>query len=404
MSPIHPGVEIHANIIDNMLTGRFITKPQWSRIFDLLSIIFVGLMPGLYLPRVHAGKGLIIALLIITLYVVFVFWLFIHANVWLNMVYPLIALAVSNSMITVYQFATVERDRRKIKGTFRQYVSPLVIEKMLKDPDQLQLGGEEKMLTVLFSDLQGFTSHSERFGPAEMIKILSEYFNRMSHEIFKRHGTLKEYVGDEIMAFFGAPIDQPDHAKRACETALAMRDARRQLSIEWSQSGRPALFARTGINTGPMLVGNLGSRYRFAYGVLGDHVNLGSRLEGLNKVYNTEILVGENTYTMVKDDFILRSLELVRVVGREQFVRVYELVDRADAPLTDVHREALELYAAGHVAYCQQYWQQAISHFEKALERFPEDGPSQTMLGRCRLYQQSPPPEDWACVYEPKTK
>jgi adenylate cyclase len=404
VSPIHPGVEIHANIIDNMLTGRFIAKPQWSRIFDLIAIFFMGLLPGFYLPRVNSGKGLVIALLIATVYAVLVHWLFVQSNLWLNMVYPLIALAVSNSFTTVYQFATVERDRRRIKGTFRQYVSPLVIDKMLKDPGQLQLGGEEKVLTVLFSDLKGFTGYSEHYGPKEMISILSEYFNRMSEEIFKRHGTLKEYVGDEIMAFYGAPIDQSDHAKRACETALAMRDARRQLSAEWSESGRPALYARTGINTGPMLVGNLGSRYRFAYGVLGDHVNLGSRLEGLNKVYNTDILVGENTYAMVKDDFILRSLELVRVVGREQFVRVYELLDRADAVLSSSHRRALEFYSAGHEAYCQQHWQQAIDLFERALKQLPDDGPSQTMLGRCRLYQQSPPPEDWACVYEPKTK
>jgi adenylate cyclase len=355
LSPVFPGVEIHANIIDNMLTGRFITKPQWSRIFDLLAIVFIGLLPGYYLSQVKAAPGFFITLGIFSLHIFVTRWLFIHFSLWLNMIYPLIALTISYSFITVYRYTTVERERRKIKGTFRQYVAPMVIEEMLKDPGQLKLGGEEKVLTVLFSDLERFTNYSERYGPTEMIKILSEYFTRMSEEIFKQRGTLKEYVGDEIMAFFGAPIHHPDHAKRACEAALAMRDTRLQMSADWVKTGRPMLHARTGVNTGPMLIGNLGSRYRFAYGVLGDQVNLGSRLEGLNKMYKTRIIVGENTYAMVKDDFILRNMDLVRVVGKEQCVRVYELIARAGETLPARHLGALEAYAAGYDAYCRQH-------------------------------------------------
>ena len=403
-SPVYPGVEIHATVIDNILTGRYITKPRWSEIFDLIAIISIGLLPGLFLPRVKAIVGLLIALAIFGLHVLFTRWLFVQFNLWLNMVYPLTSLAVSYTFVTVLNYATVERDRKRIKGTFRQYVAPMVIEEMLRDPEQLVLGGEEKVLTVLFSDLERFTSYSERYGPTEMIKILSEYFNRMSEEIFKQHGTLKEYVGDEIMSFFGAPIEQPDHAKRACEAALAMRDARQQLSVDWADTGRPVLHARTGINSGPMLIGNLGSRYRFAYGVLGDQVNLGSRLEGLNKQYKTSILIGENTYEMVKDDFILRDLDLVRVVGKEQCVRVYELIARAGDVLSPEHLGALEAYAAGSDEYCRQHWTQAIAHFERALSLRPDDGPSKTMLTRCQVYKDDPPPEDWECVFEPTIK
>jgi len=404
LSPVFPGVEIHANIIDNMLTGRFITKPQWSRIFDLLAILTIGMLPGYYLSRVRAVPGFLITLGIFSLHIFVTRWLFIHLSLWLNMIYPLISLIFSYSFITVFRYTTVERERRKIKGTFRQYVAPMVIEEMLKDPDQLKLGGEEKILTVLFSDLERFTSYSEHYGPREMIKILSEYFNRVSEEIFKQRGTLKEYVGDEVMAFFGAPIEQPDHARRACEAALAMRDARHQLSKEWADTGRPILHARTGVNSGPMLLGNLGSRYRFAYGVLGDQVNLGSRLEGLNKQYKTSIIIGENTYELVKDDFILRNLDLVRVVGKEQCVRVYELVDRAGVTLSPEHQGALEAYAAGYEEYCRQHWDQAIGHFKRALELRPDDGPSKTMLERCMVFKDDPPPEDWECVFEPKTK
>ncbi|MDX2451709.1 adenylate/guanylate cyclase domain-containing protein [Desulfosarcina sp.] len=403
-SSVYPGVEIHATIIDNILTGHYISKPRWSEIFDLIAIITIGLLPGIFLPRVKATLGLLIALGVFSLHVLFTRWLFVQFDLWLNMVYPLTSLVVSYTFVTVFLYATVERDRKRIKSTFRQYVAPLVIEEMLKDPEQLTLGGEEKVLTVLFCDLERFTSYTEIYGPSEMVKILSDYFTRMSEEIFKQRGTLKEYVGDEIMAFFGAPIEQPNHAQRACEAALAMRDGLRRLCEGWIDIDRPFMHARTGINSGPMLLGNLGSRYRFAYGVLGDQVNLGSRLEGLNKMYGTEILIGENTYAMVKDDFILRDLDLVRVVGREQCVRVYELVGRSDAVLSPEHLGALEAYAAGYDEYCRQHWPQAIAYLERALSLRPDDGPSKTMLARCRVYQDDPPADDWECVFEPKTK
>ena len=164
---------------------------------------------------------------------------------------------------------------------------------------------------MLFSDLQGFTSTSGRYVPHEMIELLSEYYAHMTEQIFAYQGMLKEYVGDELMAIFGAPIAQPDHAEQACAAALAMREQRQALSEEWARMGRPAPIARTSINSGLMLVGNLGSQYRFAYGVLDDHVNLGSRVEGLTKAYGTEIPIGENTAQLVKTSFLLREIDLV---------------------------------------------------------------------------------------------
>jgi adenylate cyclase len=306
--------------------------------------------------------------------------------------------------LTAYYYITEERERKRIKGTFRQYVAPLVIEELLKAPDRLKLGGEEKLLTVLFSDIAGFTSYSERYTPSQMIDILSDYYGVMTEQIFVYQGTLKEYVGDEIMAFFGAPLEHVDHAQRACNAAIAMREHRQALRAEWAKIGRPLLNARTGINSGPMLVGNLGSRYRFAYGVLGDQVNLGSRIEGLNKMYGTEILIGENTAELVEDEFRLRLIDSVRVVGKRQCIRVYELVDRASTTLPQAREQALKEYAAGYEAYCDQHWDDALGLFRNGLEIWPDDGPSKTMAERCRFYRQSPPPDDWDCVYEPSTK
>ncbi len=404
VSPLYPGIEIHATVIDNILTQDFITKPNWSKIFDLLAIISLGALTGAALPRMSALKGLCFAIGLFALHIFVARWLFVNYRAWLNMVFPLLVLSLNYTALTAYYYVTEEKERKRIKGTFRQYVAPLVIDELLKAPDRLKLGGEEKTLTVLFSDIEGFTGYSEYYTPHEMINILSDYFEKMSEKIFAFRGTLKEYVGDELMAFFGAPLEQADHAQKACAAALAMRERLRALRLEWEAVDRPALRARIGINSGPMLVGNLGSRYRFAYGVLGDQVNLGSRLEGLNKIYGTEILIGENTANLVKDDFILREVDSVRVVGRKQCVRVYELVADSSAALPKEQEQAFRDYADGYAAYCEQHWDDALDLFRRSLEVWPNDGPSKTMAERCRIYRESPPPEGWDCVYEPVTK
>jgi adenylate cyclase len=400
LSTVYPGVEIHATVVDNILTQRFMVKPKWSKIYDLLAIIILGVLIGIDLPRMSAFKGLVCATGLFILHIVVAYWLFAHFGVWLNLVYPLLVISTSYIALTVYDYVTEERERKKIKGAFTHYVAPVVIEEMLKDPKRLQLGGDEKVITVLFSDLQGFTSYSERYAPHEIIDILSEYYTRMTEQIFAYQGMLIGYVGDELIASFGAPLAQSDHAERACAAALAMREHRAMLRTEWAKLGRPPLIARTGINSGLMLVGNLGSTYRFAYSVLGDHVNLGSRLEGLNKQYGTEIIIGENTAPLVEKSFVLREIDIVRVVGREQPVRIYELLARAGTLLPKEQEKAFNSYAAGLDAYRQQRWSEALGLFQESLALWREDGPSQTMAQRCQIYQKTPPPEEWDGVFE----
>src|SRR5437016_4408253 len=233
-----------------------------------------------------------------------------------------------------------------------------------------------------------------------MAEMLGEYYNRVTEQIFLYRGTLKEHVGDELMVICGAPLEAPDHAERACTAALAMREQRLALASEWANAGRPRLRARTGINSGPMLVGNLGSKYRFAYGVLGDQVNLGSRLEGLNKVYGTEILVGENTARLVEGAFLLREVDMVRVIGRTQAVRIYELLAKLGTPLSLEQDKALKSYAAGLEAYRQKVWREALALFGQAVALWSGDGPARTMAERCVIHQQTPPPADWDGVFE----
>jgi adenylate cyclase len=398
--PVYPGVELHATVIDNILTRSFMARPDWSRVYDIAAIVILPTIIGMALPRLSPLRGVLAFALLCGVYVVVTRSLFVIGGMWLNAVYPLFALSLNYTALTAFHYLTEQRERKKIKGTFRQYVAPLVVEEMLKSPGELKLGGEEKVLTVLFSDLEGFTSHSERYTPREMVDMLAEYYNNVTEEVFRHQGTLKEYVGDELMAIFGAPLAHVDHAERACAAALAMRERRLALAAEWGPIGRPMLHARTGINSGPMLVGNLGSRYRFAYGVLGDQVNLGSRLEGLNKVYGTDILIGENTAMQVEDRFLLREIDMVRVKGRRQAVRIYELLAKAGTSISPELEKALTAYRQGLHAYRDRGWADALALFNEALALKPMDGPSRAMAGRCETYLRTPCPDDWDGVFD----
>jgi adenylate cyclase len=403
-SPVYPGAEIQATAIDNILRGDAIIRPNWSKTVDLLAILVLGALVALVLPRMSAVGSLVLAGVLFFAYVGLAQWLFASTRVWLNIVYPAFSLAGTYTVLTVYRYLTEERERKRIKETFKHYVAPDVIDIVLGTPGGVRLGGEERVMTALFSDLEGFTAFSEKNSPSELIGILSDYYANMTEQVFASKGTLVEYVGDELFAIFGAPAVQAEHAAQACAAALAMRENRAALSAEWVKIGRPQLKARTGINSGPMLVGNIGSKYRFHYSALGDHVNLASRLEQLNKIYSTEIMVSETTADMVKGQFVLRQLDLVQVKGRQQALRIYELIAKADAPLPDAKRKMLDLYASGFEAYLAQSWDKALGLFAQCLILVPGDGPSRLMEERCRIYRSTPPPEEWNGVFEHHTK
>jgi len=402
--PVYPGLEVQATAIDNLLTGRFVARPGWANLADQLAIVVLGGLTGLLLSRVGALSGLLAAGLLAAGYVALARQLFVAAGAWLNVVYPLLALGTAYTAITAHAYVREQRARRKVASAFGQYVSPVVIEQMMADPDKLKLGGEERVLTVLFTDLVGFTGTAERHTPQQTIELLSEYYARMTERIYACEGMLKEYVGDELMAIFGAPVEQPDHAVRACRAALELRAARAELSQEWAKHGRPPVRARTGVNSGLMLVGNVGSEYRFSYGVVGDAVNVGSRLEHLNKGYGTEILVGETTAELVGDAFRLREVDRVRAVGKAQPIRIYELVGEAGETLVPEREKSLAHYAAALAAYRERRWDTALAELEAVLILQPGDGPARTLAARCRAYPTALPPADWDGVFDATEK
>ncbi len=399
-TPLYPGVEIHATVVDNILTENFMVKPRWTLIYDLTAIIILAVLAGIALPRMGPLKGLLFVAVLFNLYIFFAYWFLLYFKLWLNIAYPLLALLFNYTVLRVHGYITKDRERKKIQGTFKQYVAPLVIEEMIKEPSKLKLGGEEKELTIMFNDIAGFTSLSERHSPTEMVSMLGSYFEKMTEEIFNNRGTLETYRGDGFMAIFGAPIEREDHAEKACDAALAMQNRLVELRAGWAKTGHPLLTARTGINTGPMLVGNLGCKYRFVYGALGDNVNLASRLEGLSKEYNTEILIGNNTASRIRNSFLLREIDLVRVKGREVPVRIYELLARTNTPLAADREEADVLYSSGLEAYRYQAWREALTCFNRALSVRADDGAAKTMATRCRVYLGTPYKDNWDGVFE----
>ena len=401
---VYPGAEVQATALDNVLTNRFMARPGWASIADQLAIVALGALTALLVAHLGAVSGLLAAVAIAAGYVALTTYLFVSRGLWLGVTYPVLALGTTYTALTARAYLSEQRERRKVAGAFGQYVSPVVIEHMLADPEKLKLGGEERVLTVLFSDLVGFTTAAEQLRPQQTIELLSEYYARMTERIYACEGMLKEYVGDELMAIFGAPVEQPDHAVRACRAALELRTAREALSREWVQRGSPPIRARTGVNTGLMLVGNVGSKYRFSYGVVGDAVNLGSRLEGLNKLYGTEILIGEQTAALIGDAFRLREMDRVRAVGKRVAIGVYELLSEAGATLDPEREKALDHYAAGLAAYRERRFDAALVELEAALALAPGDGPSRTLAERCRTYRAAPPAPDWDGVYEAISK
>jgi adenylate cyclase len=295
------------------------------------------------------------------------------------------------------------KEREFIKRTFERYVSPTVAAEIIKNPDLLRLGGHKKTVTIFFTDIGNFTTLSEKLPPEEVVTHLNEYFQGMSSAILDFDGTINQFLGDAIYAFWGAPIDQDDHALRACRAALRCLEFLRELEAKWIAEGLSARTYRFGIHTGKVVVGNVGSSSRFKYTLIGDDVNLASRLEAANKYYGTEIFISEQTYSLTKDKLIAREIDIIRVVGRSKPVKVYELVaEKGD--LDPKKARILEHFEAGLNAYRGREWQAAVSWFEQVLDLEPEDIPSKVYIQRCNGYQKTAPSHDWNGVYELRAK
>ena len=396
--PLYPGVEVHANIIENLIQQDYILRPDWLLLLDLLVILVSGIFLGWVSNHFKAYTMASILVFGIAGYLVADYYLFTQKGLWVHSIYPIFTQIFVYSGITVFKFGFEEREKRFIKGAFSQYLAPAVVNQLVDNPSLLKLGGERKELTAFFSDVAGFSSISEKLSPEDLVHLLNDYLTEMTDIIKKYEGTVDKFEGDAIIAFFGAPIPHKDHARRTCMVALEMQERLAQLREGWKKEGKSELFMRIGINTGPAVVGNMGSLTRMDYTMMGDSVNLAARLEGVNKQYKTETMISGFTYAQVEEFVEVRELDLIRVVGKTEPVKIYELLAKKDG--VDVNQEqVLECYNKGYSLYRARKWNEAAEWFEKALAFDESDGPSLTFFERCITFQIHPPREDWDGVF-----
>ena len=319
----YPGVEIHANVIDNILNRYFLLRGANQVAVDLLLIFLFGVPLGLWLALAQP-RSMLFGLLLLVPFGFGVWFAFLHGW-WLNFILPSGTLVANVGLVAMYRALVEEKEKRRVRGAFQQYLSPEVIRRLLANPDQVK--PRKTNITVMFSDVRGFTSISEKLDAQELALLLNEYLTDMTQIIFRHSGTLDKYIGDAVMAFWGAPFEDHDHATGACQAALEMIARLKEMQKKWQSEGKPVLDIGVGLCTGVASVGNMGSALRYGYTALGDTVNLSSRLEGLNKEYATHILLSDSTYEAVQDPLLIfREIDLIRVKGKSQPVTLYELI------------------------------------------------------------------------------
>ncbi len=398
------GVEIHANAVENILTRRFLRRGLAVDLGEVAFALALAVVFAILFARVrvtHALPALAASAALVWTLASVAFWLGTEVFAAL----PLLELGSMFVLVTVFRYATEEKDKRKLRKAFQLYLNPEVMEEMLEQPHTLQLGGKEMDLTVMFSDIRGFTGIAEKLSPTALVHLLNAYLSPMTDLVFRRRGTLDKYIGDAVMAFFGAPVQTPLHAANGCDTALEMIETLARLREKWriEDPAIPHVDIGIGINSGPMVVGNMGSEQRFNYTVMGDNVNLASRLEGLNREYGTWILITEQTLIAARkalqDEaaYTVRELDSVRVKGKLEPVRVYEL-RRRGLPRTE-EIPLLTGYAEGLALYRGRRFAEARLRFESLLTRYAEDGPCTLMLARCERLVSTSDKEGWDGVY-----
>lgn len=397
---LEPGVFTHASLVSNVLADRFLVRPYDVVLIEMVMVVLLSLLLGLAIPRVRfALKGVIIAGVTIA-------WVTVSYIAFLKGVQVAVAAPVSGLIVTSFGvvflgYLSVDREKLKMKSTFSRYLGEDVIEIAIENPERLNKG-EKRDMTVLFSDIRGFTTLSERMSPEALASFINEYLSPMTAIVFEEKGTLDKYIGDALMAFWNAPLDVPDHPLRACRAAVKMLEKLDSLKKTWREQGLPELEIGVGVNTGPMVVGNMGSDVRVDYTVLGDAVNLGSRLEGTNKEYDTRIIISEFTYQHVKNDVVSRRLGAVRVKGKRLPVAIYELrgigkPSASEGPVIALFEEALALFTT-------RKFEEAGVKFREVLQAWPTDMSTRRYLTQIEAFKAQPPPNDWDGVASLTTK
>lgn len=398
---IYPGVEVHANIISGILDDRIKHKAAWTVGYEFVLLVIIAIAMALLLPLLSpllAAVGTL-GLTGIVLAGTFIAW---YSNLILPLASPLLLILMMFIMHMSYGFFIESRGKRQLAHLFGHYIPPELVDEMSESPEQYSLEGENREMTVLFSDVRGFTSISEGMDPKQLTQLMNALLTPMTRVIHKNRGTIDKYMGDAIMSFWGAPLADSEHARHALYAAMEMMDELKIMQEDFKQRGWPEVDIGIGINTGDMNVGNMGSEFRMAYTVLGDAVNLGSRLEGLTKNYGVNIIVSETTKNVIPE-FVFRELDLVRVKGKNEPVAIFEPVghkndlDKSITSELTAYKQALRYFRA-------QSWDKAEPDFFNLNRTHPERLLYQVYLDRIAVYRKEPPGENWDGVFTHTTK
>lgn len=398
VSSVFPGVEIHANLIDTIITGDFLVRPDWIAGAEVIYVLIVGAVVILLSRRLNAIWSGLAVLLFSAAALGVSFWIFREQGLLLNFAY----LSASGILLfggtTFMNYMQEEKEKAYIRSAFGQYLSPVVVEQLANNPEALSLEGEQKPLSIFFSDIRSFTTISESLDPRSLTRLLNQYMTPMTDIIMENQGTVDKFIGDAIMAFWNAPLDDERHADNALSSAVRMLHVLDELRPRWIEEGYPTVNVGIGINTGVANVGNMGSDNRFDYTVLGDAVNLAARLEGITKVYGASIVISEFTRDALQDDYQIRFLDAVKVKGKTLPVKIYQVSHRELDP------GQLEQYNLMIEAYLERRWETAGQICAKLLLQDPDSVLYKLYSERIELYAQNPPPDDWDGSFTMTTK
>jgi adenylate cyclase len=399
---VYPGVEMHANMVAGILDQNIKSKPAYMLGAEFLMLIVIGVILAFGLAVLGPLMSSLLAAGVLTAVVGFNLYLWQDANLVMPIAATLLLIGLLYLLNMSYGFFVESRGKRQLAGLFGQYVPPELVDEMAKDPDAFSLEGESRELTVLFSDVRGFTTISEGLDPKQLAHLMNEYLTPMTHVIHHHRGTIDKYMGDAIMAFWGAPVTDADHARHALLAAIEMMRALEQLQRDFEAKGWPPINIGIGLNTGVMTVGNMGSEFRMAYTVMGDAVNLGSRLEGLTKQYGVNIIVSAFTAEKLPD-FVFRELDCVRVKGKDEPVAIFEPVGLKGTLDAETEKE-LAIYGEALKLYRAQHWDLAEMQFINLRSQHPGRYLYEVYIERIAYFRDHPPGEDWDGAFTFKTK
>lgn len=401
LSPAYPGIRVHATVASNILSGHFLRGGDHVVLPTVLMIVGLPLLLVVLLGLAPNARWMLVSALGVLAAAYALFHVLVaRYGLLVSVMHPILALGIGFVAFQVYYVLTAQRTTHFLRRAFSSYVSPVLVDQLIEEPQALRLGGQRRTVTILFSDIRGFTTLSEEMDPEDLVELLNVYLDAMTRAILAHKGTLDKYIGDAIMAFFNAPVTIADHAGQAAEAALEMRERLEWLNVEFDARYGRRLDIGIGLHTGEAVVGNIGGRQRFDYTVIGDAVNLAARLESATRQYGAHILISQATRAGLDGRFVCRRIDRIRVKGKRRSVEIHELLARrGDTRAEELARRfehALE-------AYFRRRFAEARGLFAELARQF-DDPPSRVFEARCATYLQRPPPEEWTGVFVARSK